>query len=689
MLKKFDKAELYSWVPLIGFDKDQADKGVRELIEEQMGFVPHGIILWVTHNDIINLHKPGLRERVTFPPDICSYHANPYNAVRERQDWTNYDLYELVKEIKKFGSEVYISFSGGYHYDDKHKEWMSDHMELNRITHRGGESLNALKRFKNGTYYEDFFADQLISFLTDYDIDGVHTADDFCPHGRCIENGDFTTDFVGQFTDYTGIEIPAEIAVAGDDSVAALQRRAEWIWEYHRECFIRFHARRWNDFWRKVTPRLKEYGKKAFVLGMYCTDPFETLYNKGLDMKGLIEAGVDYLMPNANPNGRMLLDGRSRIYYHDAYLLPFTDAYVNGGKKFNMFGVKDVSEEWNALNHAPTWVDRDINLFPSFFRWTKDGAKRCIDGFNVCLGDGIFREDWKWLLERFAGGFCDAPEQNINPTLVWSDSAFDKFLGQYICTRRYSPHKFTYELAEHGAHIGAIVRSEDISERCGNLLVPDFDLLSETEKRMIAQYKGGSVIGIAKAEGLDLAQYGIAPDVYFEDKNTPFVHAAFAFQLKNADQNEIDKLLETEDHTPVIEDPYHATEPFETLFHDMPFQKVSEGFLQAVAYLVNLSYGHLFACTHPMIVKQIKDGAYRLYILNDDRLHYGKSVVMAKREVKMVQNISKFPFLPVKFSKDGKNFGHRSTTDTLQGKYFRVMIAEGGMSVVDVYLEEE
>lgn len=688
-MKKYEKMGIYSWVPLIGFDKNLSDKGVRDLIEGQMGFIPRGIILWVVHNDIINMHKPGLPEREVFPPDICSYNANPYNAVRARQDWTNYDLRELVSELKKYGVEVYISFSGDYHYDDLHKEWMSDHMELNRITHKGGESLNALKRFKDGSYYEDFFAEKLLSFLLDYGMDGVHVADDFCPHGRCIDNGDFTTDTVDQFRKYTGIEIPGDVAVFGDDSIGALKARAEWVWENKREEFIIFHKNRWNDFWKKITSRLKPYGKKTFVLGMYCTDPFETLYNKGVDLKGLIESGVDYLMPNANPNGRMLLDGRSGIYYHDAYLLPFTDAYVDGGGKFNMFGVKDVSEEWNALNHAPTWVDRDINYFPSFFRWTKEGAKRCIDGLNVCLGDGIFREDWDFLTERMEKAFSDAPKRNINPTVLWSDSAFEKFLPEYIKTRRISPHKLSYELAERGAHIGAIVRSEDLSERCGNLLVPDFDLLSEEEKLSVAGYKGGAVIATAKAEGLDLAKYGIEPEIYFEDRETPFVLSAFAFNLSGIERERVESLLATEDNSPILDDPFHAEERFETLFTDMPFQKVSEGFLSSVAYLVNLTYRHLFESTHPMIVKEMEDGAYRLYIFNDDRLHYGKATVEAKSDVLEVKNISKFPFLPVKFSSDGRSFGHRASRDCSEGRYFRVMVAQGGIAVVDVYLKND
>ena len=89
-----------------------------------------------------------------------------------------------------------------------------------------------------------------------------------------------------------------------------------------------------------------------------------------------------------------------------------------------------------------------------------------------------------------------------------------------------------------------------------------------------------------------------------------------------------------------------------------------------------------------MIVKEMEDGAYRLYIFNDDRLHYGKSLVKAKKDVQEVKNISKFPFLPVKFSADGRSFGHRASRDSKTGNYFRVMIAQGGIAVVDVYFEK-
>jgi hypothetical protein len=59
-----------------------------------------------------------------------------------------------------------------------------------------------------------------------------------------------------------------------------------------------------------------------------------------------------------------------------------------------------------------------------------------------------------------------------------------------------------------------------------------------------------------------------------------------------------------------------------------------------------------------------------------------------KKDVQEVKNISKFPFLPVKFSADGRSFGHRASRDSKTGNYFRVMIAQGGIAVVDVYFEK-
>jgi hypothetical protein len=88
-----------------------------------------------------------------------------------------------------------------------HKEWLSDHQEIRtcRINYPG--NLMCLKRFKDGTYYEDFFAEKLVQTLVDYDMAGVHLADMFCPTEHLYKS-DYSTDMTEQFIDHTGIVLP-------------------------------------------------------------------------------------------------------------------------------------------------------------------------------------------------------------------------------------------------------------------------------------------------------------------------------------------------------------------------------------------------------------------------------------------------------------------------------------------------
>ena len=96
--------------------------------------------------------------------------------------------------------------------------------------------------------------------------------------------------------------------------------------------------------------------------------------------------------------------------------------------------------------------------------------------------------------------FFFSPKKVLLPTVVWSDAAFYNTLPDFIQTRRWTLHKFMVELAKSGTQTGAMVRMEHLSERCGDLFVPNFDLLSEEEKQTIAAYKGGAVICTASAE---------------------------------------------------------------------------------------------------------------------------------------------------------------------------------------------
>lgn len=680
--------EIHVWMPMIGFDRNEPDRGVGKLLE-RMSFVPNGVAAFLFHPDIVHQHTGMAAER-TLPPDNCSYYGSPRNEDRCRQDWTNYDLRELMARLMAAGVEPYLGIMGVELGNRWHREWLSDHPEV-RFASRGGEwSLNVLKRLADGTYYEDFFVEKLCAVLTDYGFAGLQVADNFCPSAYTLHDGDFSADMFGQFVAHSGVAVPADLrASRTDDSRAVRCRRGDWLWRTCREDWVEFNAWRWEQFWTKVCRRLHSIGRKTIVLGMYCTDPFETLYCKGIDLKRLVRAGVDYLMPNIVPTGlRLQHPDRPDRFHRYMTLAPLTSACVPEGKLLSLLGVKDATEEWDVLHHAPCLLERDIYTLLGYQTQTGSGLRRSLTGLMVCLGDGIRGEEWKWLRERLEIGFVEGVRQVLAPTLVWSDAALYNTLPAYSRTRRWTLHRFYYEMAERGTLCGAILRSENLAAAEGCLFVPNFDLLSAAEKRAVAAYRKGPVVGTAAVEGFTPADYGIAPDLYFEDRFSSYPLCAFAFNATLDNREAILALTAVDDGTPNLGgDPADAPEHSNVLAETLTFSKVTTGFRQACALLLKTAGESLFSCNLPILPMLMDDGRYRLYITNPEMNSYGYANVTAATPIRDVANVSKYPVLPVKFmdaANEGVGFMGKDSTGTQ--RTFRAKVTPGGVTILDVRL---
>ena len=103
-------SKTFIWMPMIGFDREQPDKGASMLIERTK-FTPDGIAAFLFHPDFVHQHK-GMETEYTLPPDMCSYYGSARNEERERQDWTNYDVRTLNAELKKRGVTPYLGIMG-------------------------------------------------------------------------------------------------------------------------------------------------------------------------------------------------------------------------------------------------------------------------------------------------------------------------------------------------------------------------------------------------------------------------------------------------------------------------------------------------------------------------------------------------------------------------------------------------
>lgn len=690
MGKKYNKTDIHVWTPLIGFEKTDSDKGAGGMLG-RIPFTPDAISAFAYHLDIVLQHE-GMEKEVVLPPDMCSYYASERNGFRERQEWTNYDLRELVKNIKDAGSEVYLNVMANRHDNRYHNEWIYEHPEIIYDVKDDKGAFNVFRRFKDGSYFEDFFIEKLCRTLTDYGFTGFFPTDLFCPMSWRINRGDFSGDITEQFSMHTGIELPDDIkANLDDDCNENKARRGDWLWEEHRQEWIEFYAWRWGVFWKKVCDRVHAIGKKIMSLGVYCTDPFENYYCMGIDLKILAESGIDIIVPNVVPTGMRLQHPDWRDpYFNYMYMLPLISSFIPEEKLITMLGVRDDTEEWDLIHHAPCSLERDIYMMTSFMRKDKDGYKRCTDGFLVCLGDSLREEDWEWLSNRFEEGIYDNAEKSESPTVIWSDNAFYNLLPEYIKTKRWTPHKYLYELANRGTLVSAFAKIENLDSVEGILFVPNFDMLSEEEKKLIAGYDRGSVVCTAM-KGFNPSEYGIKTDIEFCDGFSSYSAMAFAFntQISEETRAEIKKLISADDNTPDISvdevGEYECTILCETL----RFTKVTDGFANAVALLVKNTGTELFSSNLPISVMKLNNGKYRVSVLNPSYVAYGYAVVSAKKPIKSVKSVSQYPVLPVKLlNSPTQRVSFAQTASDGTQCHFRVKSTPGGMCVLEVELAD-
>ena len=676
------KKTINIWMQLLGFEKNDPDRGAARFLE-QTGFVPDSVCALLFHPDFIHLHG-GMDKEYHLFADNCAYRAIPRNTERERQDWTNHDLRTLIAALKERGVDFYAGIMGTYLADMFHDEWLSAHPELRATSIRGPRNLMCLKRFADGTYYEDFFAERLVRTLVDYGFAGVHLSDGFCPSDHLYKS-DYSTDMVEQFTAHTGIVLPQNVAsTMGDDTPEAAKTRQQYLWGERRAEWIAFYEWRWERFFQKICDACHAAGKKVWILGMYCSDPFETRYVYGFDTKRVMDAGVDAITANILPSSVYLEAPEYPYYFHRMHMdLPLLRAQVGEHTVLSMLGVQDASEEWSVLAHTPTRLERDLYTMTAFSGGGEDGKRAAADGVFLCLGDGIPHRDWEKLHRLIDIGHSTNVQRSYSPMLLWSDVAADKMLAEYMATRRTTPHKQGFEIFRAGVPLGGAVRSELLPQLCCPLFVPNYDMLSDEEKRQLAEYPHPWV-GTAPANFplLELSPTYVCQDWFSDRPLKAFVCGA---DLDAALRAEIDEVLSVEDPTPS-----RATEP-EAEVHppiaELPFAKLTDGFLRAVCILLQTCMCKKLSvcCNVPLLAVKQENGDDRLFLFNPHDNGYVSAKVTSKRELLSAEVASSYPVLPVKFFHEERFDGVFSFEETAEPKHhFKVKVAPDGVTVVDI-----
>ena len=683
------------WMNLIGFDKNDEDRGVKRFLN-QVGFKPDSIFALLCSPDFFNQHK-GMDTEYILPPDNCAYWGIPRNAERERQEWTNYDVRALAKNLKAEGIKIYADIFGVTLGNAFHKEWIYEHKEIMRHGTASAERAYGyfpLKRFKDGTYYEDFFIDKVCETLVDYGMDGIHLADAFCPAGS---NGlcdlEFSTDFFDQFISYLGKPMPSDVmATMGDDSATAEKFRSEYVKRNLREEWTLFVSWRWERFFKKLADRLHAIGKEVTVLGMYCTDPFETLYCLGINLKGIVNAGVDRVTANILPTSCFVAgrDDRPDFFHKYMALASTTAAHLPKGHLISMLGVQDATEEWSMIHHAPSRHERDIYSIMAYHVIDNEGVRRALDGYMICLGDGIPRNDWDWERERFVEALDADACQIISPVMLWSESANDKMLREYIKTRRWTPHKHFYEMSRLGTMCGATITPDGVKNHSGAILVPNIDMLQGDELEAVKSYTGGAILATASPD-FDPSILGSATYTVSDPYSTyPLKMIVMGKEISPEAKSAVDELLSCDDGKPNLEGDYLLLEePGYVLSENLVFNKVTEGFAKAMALLLKEICDIPFNVNKPFIALKKRSGAYRLYLYNPNDAKYTRAFVESKNEIISYKNATRFPILPPRWIENASNSLHHVFDGAEKKKFsFDIKIQPAGVTVVEIECAE-
>ncbi|MEI6503555.1 MAG: hypothetical protein WCP21_21295, partial [Armatimonadota bacterium] len=385
------------WTELLAFDNTAPDLGVAEYLE-RLGFTPKGVSLMASASDFIMLHEPLTEERPLFP-DVCARFGQAGNEERQRQDWTNHQLRDLVARLQQAGVLVFVSVFAAYHHDQFHPEWLSAHPEARIVySHMGvTDGVQVIARLDDGTYYQDLLAAQLTKVMVDYNFDGFHGPDCLGPSGSLSFN-DCSDGVAAQFADYLGPNAPAQLRDQRGWDQPALAARMDLICTQLYPQWVEFNMLRWEQFWAAIVAAVKPLGKLTMVNSANTKAAFESMYIFGMDYRRLARLGVDYLVVETVAANLALISGGHERHFDFAATLAEMKAFLPDMKLIFLHGVKDVCESYDLLRHAPSRLEREVYTLANQLQVTPEGIlERCAAGFMVCLGDGLTATEWAYL----------------------------------------------------------------------------------------------------------------------------------------------------------------------------------------------------------------------------------------------------------------------------------------------------
>jgi len=476
------------WIELIGFDREAPDYGVGHFFDVTSSKI-EGISLLFADVDFVNLHD-GVTGKTLRPCD-CTYYGLPCSEERDRQPWKDTELKGLVAELHKRGVKVTFAFFDMFYYVDDNGElavgeFCENHPELWSLKANGDKfyGLHMLKRFNDGTYYEDYLFSQVNRVIEDYGFDGVQLADGISSARQSVQSGDFSDDIVEQFLKHS-----PQVSLQETEYT---KRREEIIQSYYYE-YLTFLSDRWAAYYEKAYQTVKGI---VILNQAWTCNPFEALYRYGIDY-GKIQSDKAYgiMLEDVSPNmpiyskrdnGGYDSTEEDRVGYHYKFMLMqmMMKSYLPNTNLMALTPVKDTTEQWDVLRHSPMELSANIIRRKNTFYY-ENGYQRCVNNPFFCLSNGLAKSDWQWIHKQLEDAEFEALQSVCGYTVLFSEQGLYGEIKQYIQNRSYSSCEFFYRLLLNGLDIGCGASVSQADKIKTPALVFNYHLLSADEKQTI------------------------------------------------------------------------------------------------------------------------------------------------------------------------------------------------------------
>ena len=478
------KFEYHLWTELLAFEKNDPDRGAARYLDS-LPRKPDSIFLFVAAADFPFSHK-GMEREYELSPAVCSRNAHPRNEQRERQKWTNFQLRELIGNLKKRGVPTYLSMFTCYYRGAFGPEWLCDHEEM--IEDFGYCCrLNPISAKDDGTLCEEIFGPKVAELCRDYGFAGFHGADRFNSTGllyRKVMDDTMTKLFLQR----TGLKAPDYVTDPCNGHPAKQKKRMSWLWGEHRREVTKFIRTRWNEFWKEVASQVHAVGGQCLMNSSFTRGCQSAAAWLGIDYKAVVEAGVDALVCETVP---LSMSNQADIcawktfpdlhrHYHNWCITAMQEirAYLPDTRIMFLHGCKDVVEDWDNVRQSPAGYERELFALSSLCHYRKGKLYRAADGLTACLADGFSALDWDFISARWKSAI--RPDELVRAgemVFVWDDKmvsdGVEDYFFDYFPTAYDTIYRFKYE----GFAIQSTARSDELTGVHEPLIVPTAHLL--------------------------------------------------------------------------------------------------------------------------------------------------------------------------------------------------------------------